>query len=112
VTSKDGFKSTERESAEEADGRPERASDFLDVDLLHGLASAAAAELRLLRFHALRHGAGSPPARSDARWGQGFLGHSELTSTERYLHAKARPEDVVRLNRALAVATPDDSVLA
>lgn len=65
--------------------------------------AAAAAGLRVLRFHALRHGAGSMIARqSDPRWVQGFLGHSKLTTTERYLHAKARPQDVDLLNRAFA----------
>ncbi|MGH3260575.1 MAG: tyrosine-type recombinase/integrase [Trebonia sp.] len=66
-------------------------------------AAATAAELRVLRFHALRHSAGSMIARhTDARWVQGFLGHSKLATTERYLHAKARPEDVDVLNRAFA----------
>ena len=66
--------------------------------------AAAAAGLRVLRFHALRHGAGSVVARqADARWVQGFLGHSKITTTERYLHAKARPDDVDRLNRAFAI---------
>jgi integrase len=65
--------------------------------------AAAAAGLRVLRFHALRHGAGSLIARqADPRWVQGFLGHSRLTTTERYLHAKARPEDLERLNKAFA----------
>jgi integrase len=67
--------------------------------------TAAAAGLRVLRFHGLRHGAGSLVARqADARWVQGFLGHSKITTTERYLHAKARPDDVDRLNRAFAIA--------
>jgi site-specific recombinase XerD len=39
---------------------------------------------------------------ADPRWVQGFLGHAKLTTTERYLHAKARPEDVDVLNRAFA----------
>jgi integrase len=65
--------------------------------------TTSAAGLRVLRFHALRHGAGSLVARqADARWVQGFLGHSKISTTERYLHAKARPEDVDRLNRAFA----------
>lgn len=65
--------------------------------------AAQTAGLRVLRFHALRHGAGSLVARqADPRWVQGFLGHSKLTTTERYLHAKARPEDVAMLNRAFA----------
>lgn len=65
--------------------------------------TAAAVGLRVLKFHALRHGAGSLIARqADPRWVQGFLGHSKLSTTERYLHAKARPEDVALLNRAFA----------
>jgi integrase len=63
--------------------------------------AAGAAGLRVMKFHALRHGAGSMVARqADPRWVQGFLGHSKLSTTERYLHAKARPEDVKLLNRA------------
>ncbi|HET8978032.1 MAG TPA: tyrosine-type recombinase/integrase [Solirubrobacteraceae bacterium] len=70
--------------------------------------TAAAAGLRVLRFHALRHGAGSLVARqADPRWVQGFLGHSKITTTERYLHAKARPDDVARLNRAFASAVDE-----
>jgi integrase len=69
--------------------------------------AAAAAGLRVLRFHALRHGAGSMVARQgDPRWVQAFLGHSKLTTTERYLHAKARPQDVDLLNRAFALQPP------
>jgi len=63
-----------------------------------------AAGLRPLRFHGLRHGAGSLVARhADARFVQQFLGHSRITTTERYMHAKARPEDVERVNRAFRV---------
>jgi integrase len=68
--------------------------------------AAAAAGLRALRFHALRHGAGSTVARqADPRWVQAFLGHAKPATTERYLHAKARPQDVDLLNRAFAGAT-------
>jgi integrase len=62
--------------------------------------------LRPLRFHALRHAAGSLIARhADARFVQEFLGHSRITTTERYMHAKARPEDVERVNLAFRAAT-------
>jgi integrase len=75
--------------------------------------ASSAVGLRVLKFHALRHGAGSLIARqADPRWVQGFLGHSKLSTTERYLHAKARPEDVAVLNRAFAsvVSDPDTPV--
>jgi len=66
-------------------------------------AARDAAGLRPLRFHALRHAAGSLVARhTDARFVQDFLGHSRITTTERYMHAKARPEDVDRVNLAFA----------
>ncbi len=66
-------------------------------------AARDAAGLRPLRFHALRHAAGSLIARhADARFVQEFLGHSRITTTERYMHAKARPEDLERVNLAFA----------
>jgi site-specific recombinase XerC len=48
------------------------------------------------RFKAARDAAG------DARFVQEFLGHSRITTTERYMHANARPEDLDRVNRAFA----------
>jgi integrase len=68
-------------------------------------APRAAAGLRPLRFHALRHAAGSLVAReAGAHFVQAFLGHSRVSTTERYLHAKSRPQDVEILNRAFAGA--------
>jgi site-specific recombinase XerD len=65
--------------------------------------------LRPLRFHALRHAAGSLIARhADARFVQEFLGHSRITTTERYMHAKARPEDLERVNLAFAARSSND----
>ncbi len=69
-------------------------------------AAREAAGLRPLRFHGLRHAAGSLIARhADARFVQDFLGHSRIATTERYMHAKARPEDVERVNLAFQVTT-------
>jgi integrase len=66
-----------------------------------------AAGLRPLRFHGLRHAAGSLVAReAGAHFVQAFLGHSRLSTTERYLHAKSRPQDVETLNRAFASGVP------
>jgi integrase len=73
-------------------------------------AARDAAGLRPLRFHALRHAAGSLIARhADARFVQEFLGHSRITTTERYMHAKARPEDVERVNLAFQITAPSES---
>lgn len=67
--------------------------------------AATSADLRPLKLHGLRHGAGSLLAReADAVAVQAFLGHSKLTTTERYMHAKARPDDLARLDRAFAPA--------
>jgi integrase len=65
----------------------------------HGARRAAG--LRHVKLHGLRHGAGSLVARhTDAVFVQHFLGHSKMATTERYMHAKARREDVDRLNLA------------
>ena len=65
--------------------------------------AAAAAGLRPLKLHDLRHGAGSLLAReADAVAVQAFLGHAKLATTERYMHAKVRPGDLERLDRAFA----------
>jgi len=72
-------------------------------------AARDAAGLRPLRFHALRHAAGSLVAQhADARFAQEFLGHSRITTTERYMHAKARPEDLARVNLAFAAGTSSE----
>ena len=69
--------------------------------------------LRPLRFHALRHAAGSLVAReAGAHFVQAFLGHSRVSTTERYLHAKSRPQDVEILNGAFAAANGPASMPA
>ncbi len=65
-----------------------------------------AAGLRPVRLHGLRHAAGSLIARtSDAVFVRDFLGHAKLSTTDRYLSAKLRPEELKRLDDAFATAT-------
>lgn len=64
-------------------------------------AAREAAGLRRVKLHGLRHGAGSLIAReTDPVFVQHFLGHAKLATTERYMHAKARREDIEKINRA------------
>jgi integrase len=65
------------------------------------------AGLRRVKLHGLRHAAGSILARvADPVFVRDYLGHSKLSTTDRYVSAKHRPEDFERLNRAFAVAVP------
>jgi integrase len=65
----------------------------------------AAAGLRPVRLHGLRHAAGSLIARTaDPVFVRDFLGHAKLATTDRYLSAKLRPEELERLDAAFAVA--------
>ncbi|MEJ7894524.1 MAG: hypothetical protein WKF94_17980 [Solirubrobacteraceae bacterium] len=41
---------------------------------------------------------------------QHFVGHAKLSTTERYIHAKARREDIDRLNLAFAAAAQSQSL--
>jgi integrase len=67
-------------------------------------AARKAAGLRHVKLHGLRHGAGSLVARhTDAVFVQHLLGYAKLATTERYTHAKARREDIERLNLAFGV---------
>jgi integrase len=62
-----------------------------------------AAGLRPVKLHGLRHAAGSIVARTtDAVFVRDYLGHSKLSTTDRYVGAKYRPDDFERLNRAFA----------
>ncbi len=64
-----------------------------------------AAGLRPVRLHGLRHAAGSLVARtSDAVFVRDFLGHAKLATTDRYLSAKLRPEELKRLDDAFKPA--------
>jgi len=62
-----------------------------------------AAGLRPLRFHDLRHSFGSLVVRElDTTALKSWMGHSKLSTTERYTHAKSLHSDVERLDRAFA----------
>jgi integrase/recombinase XerC len=63
--------------------------------------ACAAADLRPVKLHGLRHAAGSLVARTnDAVFVRDFLGHSKLSTTDRYVSAKLRPEELERLDEA------------
>jgi integrase len=83
----------------------------LDVSALrrrYKLATEAAG-LRPVKLHGLRHAAGSILARAaDPVFVRDYLGHAKLTTTDRYVSAKHRPEDLERLNRAFGVVRIED----
>jgi integrase len=71
--------------------------------------ACAQAGLRRVKLHGLRHAAGSILARTaDPVFVRDYLGHAKLSTTDRYVSAKHRPEDLERLNRAFAVARIED----
>ena len=75
-------------------------------------AACEIAGLRPVKLHGLRHAAGSIVARTtDAVFVRDYLGHSKLSTTDRYVGAKFRPEDFERLNRAYA-ASPVEPIEA
>jgi len=56
------------------------------------------ARVRVRRFHDLRHSFGSLAIQKfDLVAVKDMMGHSKLTTTERYLHSKPRPDDVAKL---------------
>jgi integrase len=67
-----------------------------------------AAGLRPLRFHDLRHTYGSLLVAGgiDLASVKAAMGHSRITTTERYLHARSAGELAERFTRALAPAEP------
>jgi integrase len=68
--------------------------------------ACAAAGLRPVKLHGLRHAAGSLVARTtDAVFVRDFLGHAKLATTDRYVSAKLRPEELERLDAAFAPAS-------
>jgi integrase len=79
---------------------------YLDPSALRGRYRQAqtAADLRALRLHDLRHTFGSLAVRGgvDLATLKAWMGHAKISTTERYLHAKPRTDDVARLDRAFA----------
>ena len=72
-----------------------------------------AAGLRPLRFHDLRHSFGSLVIREfDPVAVKDFMGHSKITTTERYLHARSRRTDAARLTKAFAGEAHEDASVA
>jgi integrase len=71
-------------------------------------AACAAAGLRALTLHGLRHAAGSIVARTaDPVFVRDMLGDAKLTTTDRYVAAKFRPEEYARLDAAFAGASAE-----
>jgi integrase len=72
-----------------------------------------AANLRPVKLHGLRHAAGSLVARTaDPVFVRDFLGHAKLSTTDRYVSAKLRPEEFKRLDDAFAPVSLSASALA
>lgn len=62
------------------------------------VAAQKAAGLRVRRFHDLRHTFGSLAIRKfDLVAVQAMMGHSKITTTQRYLHSKPRADDAAKL---------------
>lgn len=71
------------------------------------------AGLLRVKLHGLRHAAGSILARiADPVFVRDYLGDSKLSTTDRYVGAKHRPEDFERLNRAFGAARRDERASA
>jgi integrase len=86
--------------------------DILDASALRRRFKSAqqAAGVRVRRFHDLRHTFGSRAIRKfNVVEVQAMMGHSAISTTQRYLHAKPRPDDAARLSQAFA---PDPIAIA
>jgi integrase len=67
----------------------------------------AAAGLRQLRFHDLRHTFGTwMIAKADIRRVQEWMGHADVQTTMRYLHYAPRSEDARLVAEAFALEEP------
>jgi integrase len=78
--------------------------------------ACAAAGLRPLKLHGLRHAAGSIVARTaDPVFVRDMLGRARLTTTDRYVAAKFRPEEYARLDavfRRASTEAPGETAVA
>jgi integrase len=71
------------------------------------------AQVRVRRFHDLRHTFGSLAIRRfDLVAVKEMMGHAALTTTERYLHSKPRPSDAAKLTALFSDESPDELPLA
>jgi integrase len=67
------------------------------------ICAQTAAGIRVRRFHDLRHTFGSLAVRKfDVVSVKEMMGHSKLTTTERYLHSRPRKDDAKKLTSAFA----------
>jgi len=88
--------------------------DHLDASALRRRykAALAAAGLRPLRFHDLRHTFGTRMiAKADIRRVQEWMGHADIQTTMRYLHFAPRAEDASLVAEAFAVPQPADDTI-
>jgi integrase len=88
------------------------AGDYLDGSALRRRykATLAAAGLRPLRFHDLRHTFGTRMiAKADIRRVQEWMGHADIQTTMRYLHYAPRDEDARLVAEAFEVASALES---
>jgi integrase len=76
-------------------------------------AALAAAGLRPLRFHDLRHTFGTRMiAKADIRRVQEWMGHADIQTTMRYLHFAPRAEDARLVAEAFAVSPPPNDAVS
>jgi integrase len=89
--------------------------DHLDASALRRRykAALAAAGLRPLRFHDLRHTFGTRMiAKADIRRVQEWMGHADIQTTMRYLHFAPRAEDARLVAEAFAVSPPPNDAVS
>jgi integrase len=89
---------------------PGQKGGFLDDSALRRRykVALAAAGLRQLRFHDLRHTFGTRMiGKADILRVKEWMGHADVTTTMRYLHYRPRPQDAALVAEAFAVPAGD-----